>query len=144
VPWHGLDLRVLNPPGRLVDRVRNDDSIVVSLEYGRVQLLLTGDVEAEAEKRVDWSRATVLKVPHHGSRSSSSERLLAPVAPRLALLSAGARNRFGHPHAEVVARYRQRGIRVLATAQDGTIDVATDGTRLWTWTSRRGTWEELP
>jgi competence protein ComEC len=73
----------------------------------------------------------VLKVPHHGSRSSSTPSLLDAVRPRLALVSAGQRNRFGHPHPEVVARYAALGTRLLRTDRDGTITVSTDGRQVW-------------
>jgi competence protein ComEC len=90
-----------------------------------VRFLLTGDADAAAEHRLlelDADvRADVLKVPHHGSRTSSSAAFLDAVEPVLAVASIGRGNRFGHPAAEVVARYIDRGIPLLRTDRDGSI-----------------------
>lgn len=79
--------------------------------------------------------ALVIKVPHHGSRSSSGSRLVEGARPRVAIASLGARNPFGYPHAEVVARYGAVGALFLRTDRDGPVDVATDGVRLWVRTA---------
>jgi competence protein ComEC len=131
--WDGVDVEVLSPPRapRAPWRVRNDDSVVVRLRHGENSFLLAGDIEKEAEAALPEPEASVLKVPHHGSRSSSTPGFLAAVSPRLALLSAGHRNRHGHPHAEVVARYLARGVELLRTDVHGTITVSSDGRRLW-------------
>jgi len=136
--WDGVEVEVLSPwrLPRPPWRVRNDDSVVVRLRYGETTLLLAGDVEAGAESALVEPRALVLKVPHHGSRSSSSPAFLAAVAPRLAVLSAGFRNRHGHPHPEVVERYRRQGIELLRTDVDGSITVSSDGRRVWVRTFR--------
>ena len=83
-------------------------------------------------------RSFVLKVPHHGSRSSSGSGLVASAGARLAIVSAGAHNPFGHPHPEVVERYRRSGALVLRTDRDGTVSVATDGQRVWVRTAGEG------
>jgi competence protein ComEC len=75
-------------------------------------------------------------VPHHGSRTSSTRTFLEAVRPGLALVSAGQRNHFGHPHPEVVARYTAAGARMLRTDRDGTITVSTDGRQVWVSTFR--------
>ncbi len=131
--WDGVAVEVLGPrrPARAPWKARNDDSLVMTLRLGEVRFLLTGDVEREGEEALAAPRAAILKVPHHGSRTSSGPRLLAAVSPRLALVSAGYRNRFGHPHPEVVARYARAGIPLLQTAVDGAIAVSTDGSRIW-------------
>ena len=77
----------------------------------------------------------MLKVAHHGSRPSSAPAFLAAVRPRLALVSAGAQNPFGDPQPEVLERCLRAGALVLRTDRDGTIDVATDGRRLWVRTA---------
>jgi competence protein ComEC len=135
--WDGVRLSILGPPcpQRPPLTPRNEDSLVVDAAFGEVHLLLTGDVGGEAERKLHAGPALVLKVPHHGSRHSSSPGLLAAVHPRLALVSVGGRNPFGNPHPEVLARYRQAGALVLRTDQDGTIDVATDGRGLWVHTA---------
>lgn len=138
--WDGVSLEVRGParPGRPPARVRNEDSIVLDVGFGDVHLLLAGDVLGAAEDALEVPRALVVKVPHHGSRSSSRPAFVARASPRLALISAGARNPFGHPHAEVVERYRRAGALVLRTDRDGTVDVATDGRRVWVRTAGEG------
>lgn len=138
--WDGVRLEVLGParPSRPPLRIRNEDSVVLDVGFGEVHLLLTGDVTGDSERSLEVGRSPVLKVPHHGSRSSSSERFIAAVAPRVALVSAGAHNPFGHPHREVVERYRKAGALVLRTDLDGTLEVATDGQRIWVRASREG------
>jgi competence protein ComEC len=131
--WDGVRVAVLGPrrPRRPPPGVRNEDSIVLDVEYGEVHLLLTGDVLGREEESLRLPRAFVLKVPHHGSRSSSTPALLARAAPRLAVVSVGARNPFGHPHPEVLERYGRAGALVLRTDRDGTLEIATDGRRVW-------------
>lgn len=107
----------------------NDNSIVVRLRYGERSVLFTGDIEREAEALLaheDLS-AELLKVPHHGSRTSSTEAFLDAVAPDFAVASCGRFNSFGHPHADVVARYRRREIPLWRTADFGGVIVQTEG-----------------
>lgn len=130
--WDGVELRVLAPaPERPARRVRNEDSVVVLARLGEVAFLLTGDVEGEAEDRLPLGPVLVVKVPHHGSRSSSAPRFVESTRPRVAVVSLGARNPFGYPHPEVVQRYREAGALLMRTDLDGTVGVATDGRRLW-------------
>jgi competence protein ComEC len=133
VEWDGVRVSVLGPtrPRRPPARVRNEDSVVLDVAFGGVHFLLTGDVVGEAEDALRAPPSLVVKVPHHGSRSSSRPGLVARAAPRLAVVSAGAHNPFGHPHPEVLDRYRRLGALVLRTDRDGTIEVSTDGTRVW-------------
>jgi competence protein ComEC len=112
----------------------NDNSVVLRLSYGGHTVLLTGDVEAEAEAALlqrdpQAVRADVLKVPHHGSRTSSTLAFLHAVRPRLAVISCGNANHYGFPHAEVVARYRAQGVPILRTDLDGavTVTLSADG-----------------
>jgi len=112
----------------------NDDSVVLRLVYGSQAILLAGDVEQQSEEQLvrsgDDLRADVLKVPHHGSKTSSTDLFLDAVRPRCAVISVGERSRFGHPHASVVSRYLQRGVRLFQTGRDGTVSVRTDGATL--------------
>jgi competence protein ComEC len=104
----------------------NNASLLLRVEAHGRRVLLTGDIEAEAEIVLSMDkdlRADVLKVAHHGSRSSTRERFLEAVQPRLAVISCGRRNLFGHPHAEVVEALSERGIRTLRTDERGSIDV---------------------
>ena len=138
--WDGVRIDVLGPlpPRHPPARVRNEDSVVLGVVFGQVRLLLTGDVTGEAERDLQAPSAIVLKVPHHGSRTSSGEEFLARAGPRLAVVSAGAHNPFGHPHPDVIDRYRRAGALLLRTDRDGTVDVATDGRRVWVRTAREG------
>ncbi len=114
----------------------NDASLVLRVSLGAHGVLFPGDLEADGEGELsgrpavgDVVSADVLKVPHHGSRTSSSDELLDAVAPRLAVMSLGWRNQFHFPAPEVVARYAARGIRTLRTDRDGaiTVTLAPDG-----------------
>ncbi|MFH1468688.1 MAG: DNA internalization-related competence protein ComEC/Rec2 [Pseudomonadota bacterium] len=122
----------------------NDDSLVLALASGQHRVLLTGDVEAQAEADIagQTGPVDVLKVPHHGSRTSSSPALLAALRPRLAVISCGAGNSFGHPHPEVLARYA--GARLLRTDLHGTIEIEGDGLSLTlrAWSPGQG-WRDL-
>jgi len=93
--------------------------------------LLTGDIEAAAEARLLGGRAplasTILKVPHHGSRTSSGPAFVAAVRPEVAVLSVGADNRYGLPAPAVEARYRAAGACVLRTDRCGAVTVTLDG-----------------
>jgi competence protein ComEC len=138
--WDGVRISVLGPqrPRRPPRSVRNEDSVVLDVALGEVHLLLAGDVAGEAEEWLCVPRSFVLKVPHHGSRSSSGSTFIAGAGARLAIVSAGAHNPFGHPHPEVVERYRRSGALVLRTDRDGTVSVATDGQRVWVRTAGEG------
>jgi competence protein ComEC len=132
----GVTVEVLWPPrGAEADVTSgNDDSVVLRLVYGSVSVLLAGDVERASEDALVRSgvdlRADVLKVPHHGSKTSSTGEFIDEVRPRYAVISAGERSRFGHPHAVVLDRYAARGVRLFQTGRDGTVTVETDGTTL--------------
>lgn len=109
----------------------NNDSVVLRLVYGSVSFLLAGDIERDSEgallaSGVDLS-ADLLKVPHHGSQTSSTEAFLEAVNPRYAVISVGERSRFGHPHSTVVRRYVAKGVKLFQTGLDGTVTVETDG-----------------
>ena len=112
----------------------NNDSVVLRLTYGSVSFLLAGDVEGPAEESLVASgahlRADVLKVPHHGSRTSSTEAFVDAVNPKCAVISVGERSRFGHPHPSIVNRYLERGIKLLQTGRDGMVTASTDGSNV--------------
>jgi competence protein ComEC len=107
----------------------NNSSVVLRIAIGRRTVLLTGDIERESESDLAQriGPADVLKVAHHGSRSSSTAPFLDAVSPKIALISCGRRNMFGHPHAEVLQALRERGVRVLRTDVNGSIDLEFDG-----------------
>ena len=129
----GVDVRVLHPS---VDATGSDNnrSLTLQLRYGPTTILLPGDLEADGERALvaesgSALRSTVLKVPHHGSRSSSSATLLDAVAPRLAIVSVGTDNRFGFPHPAVLDAYQRRGIPLWRTDRDGAVSlrITADG-----------------
>ncbi len=110
---------------------RNNDSIVLQLRYGERTILMTGDVEKDGEAAIlgaanDLS-SDVIKVPHHGSRTSSTQAFVSATHPRLAIISVGLTSMFGHPRPEVVDRWRASGAKVMTTGKRGTITVSTDG-----------------
>jgi competence protein ComEC len=115
----------------------NDRSVVLRVELGSQAILLTGDLERDGEAALLRSGATlesqVLKVPHHGSRRSSTDAFVRAVRPRAAVISVGYRNPFRHPHSEVLARYEAAGVRVWRTDRHGAISVEmqSDETRVW-------------
>lgn len=109
----------------------NDDSLVFRLAYGEFSMLFTGDIGMAAEesllRRPERLKCTVLKVPHHGSRFSSSAPFLDAAAPEIALISAGYRNSFHLPARETLDKLERRQIRVFRTDLDGTIRIVSDG-----------------
>jgi competence protein ComEC len=135
-------VEVLHPPADGGWASLNDSSLTLRVRQGATAVLLTGDIEARAEERLllapSLLPAAVLKVPHHGSRTSSTPRFVDAVAPRVAVVSVGADNRYRLPSREVEARYRARGACVLRTDRCGAITVATDGARLTVRTRRPG------
>jgi competence protein ComEC len=120
-----LSLRALVADRTFKHSPENNSSVVLRAGIGRWTSLLTGDVERDAEEMLAERdvRADVLKVGHHGSRTSSTPALLDAVHPRIALISCGLHNTFGHPHASVVESLRSRGIHTWRTDRNGTIDV---------------------
>ncbi|OFW42220.1 MAG: hypothetical protein A3J28_06375 [Acidobacteria bacterium RIFCSPLOWO2_12_FULL_60_22] len=131
----GVEVLVLSPPSDWnPPRVSNNDSLVLRLGYGRRHVLLPGDVEARMEQRLVKDgmpiASDILKVPHHGSKTSTSPDFLARVAPRFGLISVGPYRRFGHPHAEVLEALQQAGVRTYRTDADGATTVSTDGNRI--------------
>lgn len=112
----------------------NDDSIVLRLQFGKRVILLTGDVEKKAETELlkfgELLAADVVKVPHHGSKTSSTEAFVRGTHPKLAIISVGLTSMFGHPHKEVVERWQRTAVQLLTTGHSGTISVTTDGADL--------------
>ncbi|MDZ7266559.1 MAG: DNA internalization-related competence protein ComEC/Rec2 [candidate division KSB1 bacterium] len=132
----GAQLTVLHT-GALLDAVPslNDASIVLKVLFGEVSLLFPGDAEGWSESRLlqhaPALASDLLKVGHHGSRTSSTPAFLAAVSPRWAVISAGRRNTFGHPDSLILARCDSLGIAWLRTDQSGAIVFESDGRELW-------------
>ncbi len=146
----GVGLTVLNPGdpplagsrrGPAADR--NNGSIVLRLDYALASLLLTADIEDEAERHLMATRAPlsarVLKVAHHGGRSSTGEAFLGSVGPAVAVISVGRGNPFGHPAPQTLARLGHTGAKVYRTDVDGAVILETTGRdlRITTWADRR-------
>jgi competence protein ComEC len=120
----GYVARVLWPPPGVTGWPANERCVVIEVEAGGDCLYLTGDADSTTETR--WlaaasGPAAALKLAHHGARACTGCALLAALRPRLALVSCGRDNRFGHPHAETLARLGQRGIPIRRTDRDGTV-----------------------
>jgi competence protein ComEC len=122
------------PAGWERQKVRNDDSLVLELRWRDVSVVFTGDigkaVERDIARAIPPARLRVVKIPHHGSLTSSTEPFLAALRPQIAVVSAGRGNHFGHPVPEVLERYRSIGAEIFRTDQDGAVMVATDGTSI--------------
>ena len=133
--FSGARIQFLSPPeGYAAPKIGNNDSLAFRITYGSRAFLLTGDLERPMEgillgEGVDL-RADVLKVGHHGSKTSTMEPFLEAVAPSIAIISAGYENSFGHPHPDVIRRLEERHITVLRTDDDGLVTVRTDGRSL--------------
>lgn len=113
----------------------NNYSIVLKLNHGENSFLFTGDAEKTSEKEMFESnkrllKADVLKVGHHGSKTSSSEKFLDQVKPKYAIISVGNKNSYGHPDKETLAKYYERNVGVYRTDLDGTVVVISDGKNL--------------
>ncbi|ADO71150.1 DNA internalization-like competence protein ComEC/Rec2 [Stigmatella aurantiaca DW4/3-1] len=131
-PLGEATLEVLGPPPSdqrdLLEGV-NDQSVVVLVRHGNVTVLLAGDVEEAGEEALleHLGPVTVLKAPHHGSRTSSTPPFVDRTQPRYVIFCVGRRNRFGFPHPEVEARYRARGTECFRTDLDGAVTLESDG-----------------
>jgi competence protein ComEC len=131
----GVQTAVLWPPaGDPPEKSSNNDCLVLRLTDGRIRFLLAGDIERPTEQKLVAQEAPLaadfLKVPHHGSKTSSTEPFLAAVAPHFAAVSVGESNPFGHPSQDVVERYATDGVRLLRTDRDGAITATTEGQNL--------------
>ncbi len=130
----GAQIRFLHPPRQAAYSQRNNLSLVLKIEAGSCWILIAGDIEAEAERDLLASGADlacdVLKVAHHGAASATSDAWIARTRPRLAVISCGAGNPFGHPSPEVLERLTSAGATVLRTDRDGAISIHTSGRTL--------------
>src|SRR5690606_5359417 len=137
----GAWLSVFGPcPAFSAERSPNDNSFVVQFAYQDASVLLVGDAEQEQERALlekhgERLRSTVLKVGHHGSRTSSGSAFLRAVRPEFAVVSCGSRNRFGHPHPEAMSRLLEQGSKVWRVDERGSVSWAHPGSfaRGWAW-----------
>ncbi|SDS04127.1 competence protein ComEC [Halopseudomonas sabulinigri] len=145
--WDGVTFELL--PGAQQQAASNDRSCVLQLSAGQSGVLLPGDIRQAGEYHLlpALRRASVLLAPHHGSVSSSSYAFIRQVAPRWVVYSAGASNRYGHPHPKVVARYRELSVEPVYTAVSGAVRFRLDGQvepeLTWHWREKaRRFWHE--
>ncbi|MGB6461815.1 MAG: DNA internalization-related competence protein ComEC/Rec2 [Candidatus Acidiferrum sp.] len=136
--WGGVRTQVLwpeIPPSEVGPSPQNNDSLVLRMQYGERGIMLPGDAEKQAESSMladnaeQTMSADVLKVGHHGSKNSTMPGFLAAVHPRIAVISAGEGNLYGHPNPELLDRLTSAGVRILRTDRDGAVHVLTDGKR---------------
>jgi competence protein ComEC len=138
----GAEIEVLAPPPDYVpaEIPKNNDSLVMRIRYGKQAFLLSGDIERQIERRIladgQLPRTAVLKVPHHGSKTSSTDEFLDQARPAFGIISVGLENSYGHPHAETLARLQEHRVTVFRTDQDGLVSIRTDGRRLSLDTNR--------
>lgn len=135
IDFSGARIEILSPPSDYwAPKPGNNDSLAFRLSFGQRSFLLTGDMERPMEARLlsagSASHTDVLKVGHHGSRTSTIQPFLDAVSPSVAVISAGFENSFGHPHPDVVRRLQSRGAAILRTDLDGLVSVSTDGRSL--------------
>ena len=136
----GVDFTVIHPDADFLDKVKTDpryrrvnsNSLVFKASLGKTSFLFTGDITASAEKKIttatgDRIGSTVLLIPHHGSLSSSSPVFINSVHPDIGVISVGWKNRFNHPHPQILERYRQRGVKLYRTDRQGAVQFVTDG-----------------
>jgi competence protein ComEC len=130
-------LTCLNPEKDWTGEDTNACSIVLRLTYGDFSALFTGDLEGEGEEQVlhritteNITPVTLLKVAHHGSKYSTSEEFLRAVGPKIALISAGRNNSYGHPHTETLERLSAAGSVILCTKDSGAVQVRIKGGKI--------------
>lgn len=146
IPIRVRPTEVLHPRGNWPEGQANDDSLVLRL----AGTLLPGDIEVEAERALALTvpLTPVLRLPHHGSATSSSEVLLQAVQPSIAVISAGRHNPFGHPHVAVLDRLRLLGVPVYRTDRLGTLQFRVVGRQVWVRNHSAGTgwspWRRSP
>ncbi len=137
--WDGAEGAVLWPEhdeGDPPATAKNNDSLVLRIHFGNRTLLLPGDAESQAESQIlaenpqDALRADILKVGHHGSKNSTTPEFLSAVQPKLAIISSGTDNPYGHPSQQLLDRLSETKAQILRTDQVGAIHVLTDGSRI--------------
>lgn len=125
-----VHFKIFHPSNSLNTDI-NDNSIVMKLEYNQFSCLFTGDISQKMEEQLvkDFRKelkSTILKVAHHGSKTSSKEEFLEVVQPQIALIGVGKNNKFGHPSEEVLGRFKRYGIKIYRTDQMGEISISVD------------------
>lgn len=137
--WDGVTLEFLwpaIPPEEIAPSAKNNDSLVIRLTYGERSVLLPGDAEKQAEYAMlsenspQHLQSDVLKIGHHGSKNSTMPEFLAEVSPKIAIVSAGEENPYGHPSPELLRRLEVNHVPLLRTDRQGAVEILTDGRNL--------------
>lgn len=133
---NNIYFEVLSPSNLLKDSEVNDRSVVLKLIYKNTSIIFTGDASIGVEKYLvsvygENLNSDILKVGHHGSKTSTSEEFIGFVSPKYAIISAGKENDFGHPHQEVLDILNSFEVQVLQTKDRATIVARSDGNKLW-------------
>ena len=139
---NGVCIDIFYPPKDFIERRKkepwrnlNNNSLVLKASFGAKSFLFPGDIQTRAEYELaaiagDKLKGTVLLAPHHGSKTSSSERFIEKVDPEVIIISSGWKSRFGFPNPSVLKRYKEKGCRILGTARNGAVSMSTDGQTL--------------
>jgi competence protein ComEC len=137
--WDGVRGEFLWPKAGVENAVavaKNDDSLVLKLQYGERTILLPGDAERQAEQEIlaendaEAVHSDVLKIGHHGGKNSTTQPFLDAVHPQVGIVSVGESNAYRHPSPELLERLEIAGVRILRTDRDGAVHVLTDGQQL--------------
>ena len=137
----GVELTVLAPDSLRLGRDINDQSLILMLRYGAFEALFTGDASSDIEEELRLPGGVsveVLKVGHHGSRTSSGQHFLNRLKPELAVIQVGERNRYGHPDPGVLRRLRASGAHILRTDRHGVVRISADDSGRWKVDLERG------
>ena len=125
----------------MTDSILNQDnlnlsSIVTKLNYGKNTFLFMGDAEVENEKTISWPKVDVLKVGHHGSNTSTSERFLSQVSPEIGIIMVGENNKYNLPSKTIINRLEEHNVEILRTDKNGVIELTSDGNKI-----TKNTWQ---
>ena len=136
IPQKGLKFEVGNAICEIMtDSILNQDnlnlsSIVTKLNYGKNTFLFMGDAEVENEKTISWPKVDVLKVGHHGSNTSTSERFLSQVSPEIGIIMVGENNKYNLPSKSIINRLEAHHVEILRTDKNGVIELTSDGNKI--------------
>lgn len=124
-----LKIEILHPEEKLIaDNPLNNNAIVCKMTFHSTKILFTGDIEKIAENKLKEEdiKSDILKVGHHGSKTSTTQEFLDKVAPKIALIGVGSGNKFGHPSNEVIERLKNKKIKIFRTDENGEIKIKID------------------
>ena len=123
------------PKNTISENMINNNSLVLKLIYKNFSMLFTGDIEEKAENYIankckETLKADIIKVAHHGSKTSSTAKFIEYVKPKIALIGVSENNNFGHPNGEVLERLKKYNIQIFRTDKSGEVSISTDGSKI--------------